>query len=73
MESCVTRRIQELKDFEKIEIDPGSSQVVTLKIGAEELGVLDYNMNYVIEPGNIKLMIGDSSNHIIHEQNIRIT
>lgn len=72
MEACVTRRIKELKDFAKIELEPQETKKVSLSVNGEELGVYDYSMNYVIEPGNIKLMIGDSCENIIYETIVTI-
>lgn len=72
MESCVTRRIKELKDFQKLLITRGSSAKVELSVGLEELCVYDYNMDFVLEPGHVKLMVGSSSELIHFEEIVEI-
>ncbi len=71
MESCITRRLKELKDFckaGKAEVAPGESKEITLSVGYDELGIFNYNLDYVVEPGNVKLMIGNSSDNTIFEK-----
>lgn len=61
MEASISRRVKELKAFEKIWLKVGERKVITLKIGKEELSVWNVDMKFVIEPGNVKIMIGNSS------------
>ena len=72
VESCITRRVKELKDFEKIDIPENSSVSVTLSAGLDELSIYDYNMDFILEEGNIKLMIGSSSDDILFEKTVVI-
>lgn len=72
MESCITRRIKELKDFKKVSISKGEKVKVKLSVGIEELSIYDYNMDFVLEPGNVKLMIGSSSDNIIYDKVVKI-
>ncbi len=58
IQSCVTRRVKELKGFEKIYLLPGETKTVNLYLGMEELGVWDLHMNFVIEQGEVLLMAG---------------
>jgi len=59
--ASVTRPVKELKDFTKIALEPGASQTVTFQITPEKLMMLDYNMNWVVEPGEFEVMTGSSS------------
>lgn len=72
IESCITRRIKELKDFTKVSVVSGSSTEVTLSVGIEELSIYDYNMDFTLEPGNVKLMVGSSSEDIHYETVVTI-
>lgn len=63
-QSTITRPIKELKGFKRINLDPGEKRTVIFLLSAEQLGFYDRNMNYIIEPGNIKVMVGSSSEDI---------
>ena len=59
--SSVTRPVKELKDFKRITLKPGETQTVELEITPEELKFYDINMDFVVEPGEFKIMVGNSS------------
>ncbi len=59
--SSVTRPIKELKGFEKVSLSPGESRIVTFEITPELLSFYDINMNYIVEPGEFEIMVGNSS------------
>jgi beta-glucosidase len=61
MFASVTRPVKELKDFTKVDLKPGESKVVSFKITPDKLMMLDYNMNWVVEPGDFQIMTGSSS------------
>lgn len=57
----VTRPVRELKGFEKVKIKAGESRTVRFKITPELLKFYDYDLNYVVEPGEFEVMIGRNS------------
>jgi beta-glucosidase len=59
--SSVTRPVKELKGFKKISFQPGETQTVTLDITPEALAFYDINMQFVVEPGEFEIMVGNSS------------
>jgi beta-glucosidase len=59
--SSVTRPVKEMKGFQKVELQPGESKTITLDITPESLGFYDVRMNYVVEPGEFEIMVGNSS------------
>jgi beta-glucosidase len=59
--SSVTRPVKELKGFQKVALAPGETKTVTLDITPESLAFYDVEMNYVVEPGEFEIMIGNSS------------
>jgi beta-glucosidase len=61
MEASVTRRIKELKGFKKVYLKPGEKKMVTFELGKKELAIWDSEMHFTIEPGNVKTMVGGSS------------
>jgi beta-glucosidase len=59
--SSATRPIKELKGFKKVWLQPGESTTVAFDITPAHLSFYDVDMNYVVEPGDFELMIGNSS------------
>ncbi len=61
LESTVTSRIKELKGFKKVWLESGEEKTVKLHVGKEELAIWNPKMEFVVEPGNIKIMVGTNS------------
>jgi len=55
------RPVKELKDYRKIDLKAGESEVVTFEITENELKFWDENMNYVSENGAFEVFIGNDS------------
>jgi len=62
--SSTSRPIKEIKGFSKVALEPGEQKTVTLKLLAEDLSLLDRDMNVVVEPGTFEVMVGSSSQDI---------
>ena len=60
----ISRPVQELKGFQLIHFKAGESQVVTFTITPDLLKFYDYNLNYVLEPGDFDIMIGPNSRDV---------
>ena len=59
--SSVTRPIKELKGFKKILLKPGESTTISLTIAPEHLSFTNINKEFVVEPGEFEIMVGNSS------------
>ena len=59
--SSVTTYESQLRGFEKIHLLPGESKVVHFVLKYDDLALLDKNMNWTVEPGDFKVMVGSSS------------
>ena len=59
-----TRPVKELKGFERIYLQPRQTRTVTFKIAPEMLKFYDYDLQYVIEPGDFQVMIGSNSRDV---------
>ena len=58
-EASITQPIKKLKHFEKIELKPNESKVVTFKIDkTSHLSYVDQNGNIIFEPGDFKVDVG---------------
>ncbi len=61
-ESRFPRAVRELKDFAKVEIEPGESRVVTLHVAADDLAQWDTAVNgWVVNTGAFDVLVGSSS------------
>ncbi|WP_199269818.1 glycoside hydrolase family 3 N-terminal domain-containing protein [Mucilaginibacter lacusdianchii] len=63
--ASITRPVKELKDFQKVLLKPGESKTITFTVNKDKLSFYDQKMNWTAEPGEFKLMIGNSSDHIL--------
>ena len=62
--SSVTTYEKNLRGFERIHLKPGETKRVEMKIIPEYLRLLDMNNEWIVEPGEFKVMIGASSEDI---------
>ncbi len=59
--STVTRPIKELKGFQKVWLKPGETKTVTIPVSSKSLAFYNIRMEYVVEPGEFEIMVGNSS------------
>lgn len=64
MFASVARPVKELKGFKRIALEAGETQKVEFEITPQMLQMLDKDLRTVIEPGEIRVMIGASSKDI---------
>ena len=62
--SSVTTYTKVLRGFERISLEAGEEQMVHFRLRPQDLGLWDKNMNFRVEPGTFKVMIGSSSTDI---------
>jgi beta-glucosidase len=64
---------KELKGFNKVELNPGESRKISIKVSAASLGFYDSDIKkWVTEPGTYKFRIGSSSRDIRLEGYVKI-
>lgn len=67
--SSVTTYTKVLHGFERISLEAGEEQTVHFRLRPQDLGLWDKNMNFRVEPGSFKVMLGASSTDIrLHGQ-----
>jgi beta-glucosidase len=64
VEASTARPVKELKGFQRLTLAPGETKTVTFTLSVNQLGFYNRKMNFVIEPGPVKVMIGSSSDDI---------
>jgi beta-glucosidase len=57
----VTRPMSELKGFKRITLQPAEKRTVLFSVPVALLGFYDRQMDFVVEPGQVDVMIGSSS------------
>lgn len=71
--ASVSRPVQKLKGFTRIHLQPGETKQVSFAITPETLQMLNANMQWVVEPGSFRIMIGASSRDIRLKATLRVT
>jgi len=62
--SNITRPVKELKGFKRITLNLGQKKRIVFTLFITQLGFYDRQMQFVVEPGTIEVMIGASSEDI---------
>ena len=70
--SSVTTYEFDLRGFERIRLSPGEKQTLSFTLKPDDLALLDKNMNWTVEPGKFKVMIGSSSEDIRLEKEFSV-
>jgi beta-glucosidase len=64
--------VKELKGFARLRLQPGETRRATFSLPVNQLAFYDEDMNLVVEPGRIKVMVGASSQDIHCEGSFEI-
>jgi beta-glucosidase len=61
-----SRPVAELRGFEKVELAPGETKTVNFRLGAPELGLLNRDLKFQVEPGDFEVWasIGSSKQQV---------
>ncbi len=62
--SSVVTPVMELRGFEKVYLGPGEKKTVRFALTPEHLALLNRHLEWVVEPGAFKVMLGHSSKDI---------
>jgi beta-glucosidase len=63
-DATVPRPIKELKGFKRITLQLGERRTVIFALYANQLGLVDEETAFVIQPGAVEVMVGNSSQHL---------
>jgi beta-glucosidase len=70
--ASVTRPVKELKGFARVSLAPGQTRRLTFHLQMGQLAFYDRDMRLVVEPGEIGVMIGASSEDIRLEASLQV-
>jgi len=59
--ASMTRPVRELRGFVRVALAPGARATVTFEVAVAQLAFLDQTMRWVVEPGEVSVMVGASS------------
>ncbi len=62
--ASVTRPVKQLKGFRRIALAPGESRRVAFRLDVSQLAFYDRDMEFVVEPGRVEVLVGSSSEDI---------
>jgi len=60
----VTTPVKELRGFERVSLKPSEHTTVSFTLSPEDVALLNRDMHWVVEPGDIDIMVGRSSEDI---------
>ncbi len=64
MLASVSRPLKELKGFQRLHLKAGEEKEVTFTISPDLIRMLNEKMEWIVEPGEFRIMIGSSSKDI---------
>ena len=62
--ASISRPVKELKDFSRITLKPRESKEVVFNITPDKLSFYNYDLQYVLEPGEFDIMTGPDSRNV---------
>jgi len=69
----ITRPVKELKGFKRLTLNPGETKTVTFHLPVNLLAFYDRDYRYVVEPGTVDIMVGNSSHDVQASATLTIT
>ena len=71
VEASVYRPVKELKGFDKVMLNPGETKTVLLELDRYAFSYYSEKDNdWVLEPGEFRILVGNSSRHITLKETI---
>jgi len=71
--ASVTRPVKELKGFKRLLLAPGEKRRVTFSLDLRQLAFYDEDMEPVVEPGEVVIWVGSSSEDLRLEDRVAVT
>ena len=69
----VVRPNKQLAGFKRVHLNPGETKQLTFYLDTAQLGYYDEEMEFVVEPGQLNLMVGTSSADLPLRETIHLT
>jgi beta-glucosidase len=59
--ASIEQPVRRLRAFQRVTLAPGQTKSVTFRLGANDVGFYDNSGKFIVEPGQIDVYVGDSS------------
>lgn len=59
--ASLTPDVRRLRAFDKIELQPGETKTVTLKVKGSDLAFVGYDGKWILEPGDFRIQVGNQT------------
>ena len=59
--ASIEQPVRRLRAFQRVTLTPGQTKSVTFRLGADDVGFYDNSGKFIVEPGQIDVYVGDSS------------
>jgi len=59
--ASIEQPVRRLRGFQRVTLEPGETKSVKFRLGPADVGFYDEMGNLVVEPGQIEVFLGDSS------------
>lgn len=69
----VVRPVKQLAGFKRVSLEPGEKKKVTFRLKTSQLGYYNEDMEFVVEPTTMDLMVGTSAHRIDYTEEIVLT
>lgn len=73
MDAHVTRPVRSLSGFRKVYLEPGETKEVEFLLETRLLGYYNEEMRFVVEPGELEIMVGTSSVDLPCKTSVKLT
>ena len=67
------RPVKQLAGFKRVSLEPGEKKRVTFRLKTSQLGYYNEDMEFVVEPTTMDLMVGTSAHRIDYTEEIALT
>ena len=71
-QASVVQPERQLKAFKRITLEPGETRQVTLHLEYDDLAIVGSDMQWAVEPGSFKILIGSSSEDIRLQREVTV-
>jgi hypothetical protein len=71
--ASVTRPVIQLAGFDRVRLDAGETTHVAFRVHADRTAFTGTDLRRIVEPGEIRLMVGSSSEDIRAHGTVRLT
>jgi beta-glucosidase len=70
--ASITRPVKELKGFKRVSLEPSQKKTIDFELPVQTLGFYDNDMNFIVEPGAFKMMVGPSASDVLLEGQLEV-